>query len=87
MHAYSFHRRKAGNEYGLRLHFFLPSNLSHIVFPLINHQSLFGSILIGPFLMEKADSTLVLDIGRRYPNFTMEDLMELYDDASGQIPM
>lgn len=58
------------------------SNLSHIVFPLINHQSLFGSILIGPFLMEEVNSTLVLDIGRRYPDFTMEDLMELYDDAS-----
>ena len=61
------------------------SNLSHIVFPLINHQSLFGSILIGPFLMEEVNSTLVLDIGQRYPDFTMEDLMELYDDAS-EIP-
>ncbi|MCC8082529.1 MAG: PocR ligand-binding domain-containing protein [Lachnospiraceae bacterium] len=61
------------------------SNLSHIVFPLINHEVLFGSILIGPFLMEQADSTLVLDIGKRYPDFTMEDLMELYDDTA-EIP-
>ncbi|MCD8230763.1 MAG: PocR ligand-binding domain-containing protein [Clostridiales bacterium] len=58
------------------------SNLSHIVFPLINHEVLFGSILIGPFLMEQVDSTLVLDVGQRYPDFTMEDLMELYDDAA-----
>ncbi len=62
------------------------SNLSHIVFPLINRDILFGSILIGPFLMESPDSTLVLDVGRRYPDFTMEDLMELYDDAA-EIPL
>ncbi len=57
------------------------SNLSHIVFPLINHENLFGSILIGPFLMGEVDSTLVLDVGQHYPDFTMEDLMQLYDDA------
>ena len=61
------------------------SNLSHIVFPLINREILFGSILIGPFLMETPDSTLVLDVGRRYPDFSTEDLMELYDDTA-EIP-
>ncbi len=66
-----------GNSYIFSCH----SNLSHIVFPLINHEILFGSILIGPFLMEEADSTLVLDVGRRYPDFSTEDLMELYDDT------
>lgn len=84
MHIHSTAGKRAMNM-GSAYIFSCHSNLSHIVFPLINHQSLFGSILIGPFLMEKADSTLVLDIGRRYPNFTMEDLMELYDDAS-EIP-
>ncbi|MCR5666024.1 MAG: PocR ligand-binding domain-containing protein [Eubacterium sp.] len=57
------------------------SNLSHIVFPLLNHDQLFGSVLVGPFLLETPDSTMVLDVGRRYPDLTMEDLMELYDDA------
>ncbi|MCC8141639.1 MAG: AraC family transcriptional regulator, partial [Lachnospiraceae bacterium] len=57
------------------------SNLSHIVFPLINHENLFGSILIGPFLVGEVDSTLVLDVGKHYPSFSLEDLMELYDDA------
>ncbi len=57
------------------------SNLSHIVFPLLNHDQLFGSVLVGPFLLENPDSTMVLDVGRRYSEFDMEDLMELYDDA------
>ena len=57
------------------------SNLNHIVLPLVSGENLYGSVLVGPFLMMSPDSTLVLDIGRRYKEFTMEDLMELYDDA------
>ncbi len=72
---------KRAMELGSAYIFSCHSNLIHIVFPLINHENLFGSILIGPFLMGDVDSTLVLDIGKHYPDFTMEDLMELYDDA------
>ncbi len=79
---------KRAMEQGSAYIFSCHSNLSHIVFPLINHENLFGSILIGPFLMGEADSTLVLDVGRRYPDFTMEDLMDLYDYAAtvSQVP-
>ncbi len=72
---------RRATELGSAYIFSCHSNLNHIVFPLINHENLFGSILIGPFLMGEVDSTLVLDVGKRYPNLTTEDLMELYDDA------
>ncbi len=81
MHIHSNAGKRAMNL-GSSYIFSCQSNLSHIVFPLINHESLFGSILIGPFLMERADSTLVLDVGHKFPIFSMEDLMELYDDAA-----
>ncbi len=57
------------------------SNLTHIVFPLSNKDYFFGSILVGPFLMQEPDSTMIMDISNHYPNISMEDLMELYDDA------
>ncbi len=31
--------------------------------------------------MEEVDSTLVLDVGKHYPELSTQDLMELYDDA------
>ena len=58
MHIHSNAGKRAMNL-GSSYIFSCQSNLSHIVFPLINHESLFGSILIGPFLMERADSTLI----------------------------
>ncbi len=58
------------------------SNLNHIVFPLMNGDRQYGSVLVGPFLMTPPDSTLIMDIAHRYAGFSMEDLMELYDDAA-----
>lgn len=58
------------------------SNLNHMVFPLISKEVLYGSILVGPFLMDKPDSLLILDVGKRYPSLTKENLLELYDDAN-----
>ena len=57
------------------------SNLDHIVLPLLNGENLYGSVVVGPFLMMPPDSTLVLDLGHRYKEFSLEDLMDLYDDA------
>ncbi len=57
------------------------SNLIHIVFPLTHGKTLLGSVLVGPFLMEEPDSSLIMDISRHYPDLTTEDLMELYDDS------
>jgi len=56
------------------------ANLNHIVFPLINKDSLFGSILVGPFLMDEPDSLLISDIAKHYP-IPSDELMELYDDS------
>lgn len=41
------------------------ANLNHIAFPLIQEQELLGSVIIGPFLMDEPDSTLVSDLAER----------------------
>ncbi len=56
------------------------SNLNHIVFPLMNRDTLFGSILVGPFLMTQPDSVMISDVGKRY-QIPTADLLELYDEA------
>lgn len=56
------------------------ANLNHIVFPLINQNALFGSILAGPFVMDDPDSVLIEDVARHYP-FTTSELLELYDES------
>ena len=56
------------------------AGLNHIVFPLINQNALFGSVLAGPFLMDEPDSVLIEDISRHYP-FTTSELLELYDES------
>ena len=61
------------------------ANLNHISFPLIHNETLLGTVQVGPFLMNEPDSYLMLDIGERYKEFSMRDLMLLYDEAS-EIP-
>lgn len=56
------------------------AGLNHIVFPLINQNALFGSILAGPFLMDEADSVLIEEIAKRYA-FTTSELLDLYDES------
>ena len=56
------------------------ANLNHIVFPLINQNTLFGSILAGPFLMDEPDSLLIEDISKHY-EFTTSELLEMYDES------
>ena len=41
------------------------ANLNHIAFPLIQEGELLGSVIIGPFLMDVPDSTLVSDLAER----------------------
>ena len=57
------------------------SNLNHIVFPLANHNTLLGSILVGPFLMSEPDSMLLSDISEKY-KLPATALLEMYDEAS-----
>ena len=77
--------RKAG-EYAMKLGeayiFTCHANLNHIAFPLINQGDLLGSIIIGPFLMDEPDSTLVTEIAEKQP-VALSLCMELYDELSG----
>ncbi|MCE5343375.1 MAG: PocR ligand-binding domain-containing protein [Eubacteriales bacterium] len=55
------------------------ANLNHIAFPLQSHGELLGCIIIGPFLMDVPDSTLVSGVAESYglsPAFSLE----LYDE-------
>lgn len=62
------------------------ANLNHIAFPLINQSELLGSVIFGPFLMDKPDSTLVSDIAERY-RLEPTLCLELYDELSGLVIM
>ena len=69
--------QKIGQAYMFSCH----ANLSHIAFPLINQQELLGSVIIGPFLIEEPDSTLISEIAERY-RLTPAMSLELYDELS-----
>lgn len=56
------------------------AELNHIVYPLFTKKIFLGSILVGPFLMDAADSVLISDITKRY-TYTMEEALELYDES------
>ena len=55
------------------------ANLNHIAFPLINSGELLGSVIIGAFLMDQPDSTLVSDLAERY-RLPATLSLELYDE-------
>lgn len=55
------------------------ANLNHIAFPLIHRGELLGSVIIGPFLMDTPDSTLVSDLAERQ-NLSPTLSLELYDE-------
>lgn len=57
------------------------SNLNHIVFPLVNNNTLLGSILAGPFLMAEPASLLLSTIGEKY-SIPTSRLLEMYEEAS-----
>lgn len=57
------------------------AELNHIVFPLISRQTFLGSILVGPFLMDRPDSILISNLTRKY-DFTTDQALDLYDELS-----
>lgn len=69
---------KMSTNFGGTYIFSCPSNLNHMVFPLINKNTLFGSVLVGPFLMDEPDSLLISNISDKY-NFTINEVLQLYD--------
>lgn len=58
------------------------ASLNHIAFPLIHQGTLLGSIIVGPFLMDTPDSTIVSATAERY-TISPPMLLELYDELSG----
>lgn len=58
------------------------ANLTHIAFPLIDQKELLGYVIIGPFLMDEPDSTLISGLAEKY-NMSPQLSLELYDELSG----
>jgi len=78
---------KAGRramELGESYIFSCHANLNHIIFPLVNKDTLFGAILVGPFLMDEPDSMLLLDISNRYC-LTTEKTLDLYESMDSVV--
>lgn len=71
---------KIAMELGEPYIFACHADLNHIALPLIHQNTLLGSVLAGPFLMDEADSVLIEDISKKYP-FSTHELLELYDES------
>ena len=61
------------------------AELNHIVYPLISKQTFLGSILVGPFLMDRPDSILISNLTKKY-QITTDEALDLYDEV-GSIPV
>ena len=61
------------------------AHLNHVVFPLLCKGRFLGSILVGPFLMDSPDSTLISDISKRY-KLNINETLDLFEE-SGSIPI
>lgn len=62
------------------------AQLNHIAFPLIYQGELLGSVIIGPFLMDDPDSTLVSELAER-EKLAPTLSLELYDELSDLVVM
>ena len=69
--------RELGEAYIFTCH----ASLNHISFPLMQQGELMASILIGPFLMDRPDSTLVADVMEAHP-LSPALALELYDELT-----
>lgn len=61
--------------------FACPASLNLIAFPLSNQDTLAGAILVGPFLLDVPDSTLIAALSERRP-LSPTALLDLYDGLS-----
>ena len=70
--------QKLGEAYIFTCH----ADLNHIAFPLIYQEELLGVVVVGPFLMDEPDSTVV---GAMAENHEIPPVLclELYDELSG----
>lgn len=67
--------KKIGEAYIFSCH----AGLNHIAFPLMHKDDLLATIIIGPFIMDKPDSTIVSDAAKRYI-LSPAQLLDLYDE-------
>ena len=70
--------KKLGQPYIFSCH----ADLNHIAFPLLNQGELLGCIFVGPFLMDKPDSTLISNLTEKH-KLTPVLSLELYDELPG----
>ncbi len=61
--------------------FACPASLNHIVFPLCSSGVLYGAVVVGPFLMDAPDSTLVAALPGQQP-LAPAVLLDLYDELN-----
>lgn len=57
------------------------ANLNHIAYPLLDRGNLLGSIIVGPFLMDTPDSTILSDLVKNR-QLTPAMALDLYDSLS-----
>jgi len=70
--------QKLGQPYIFSCH----ADLNHIAYPLLNQGELLGCIIVGPFLMDKPDSTLISNLTEKH-KLTPVLSLELYDELPG----
>lgn len=70
--------KKLGQPYIFSCH----ADLNHIAYPMLNQDELLGCIIVGPFLMDKPDSTLIANLTEKH-KLTPVLSLELYDELPG----
>ncbi len=55
------------------------ADLNHIAFPLVNRKILLGTIIVGPFLMDTPDSTLISNMAEKQ-RLSPSLCLDLYDE-------
>ena len=66
--------QKLGQAYIFSCH----ADLNHIAFPLTDREELLGTVIIGPFMMDEADSTHISGLAEKY-RLSPALSLELYD--------
>lgn len=72
---------KKAMELGEPYIFSCSANMNHIIFPLTGKNTFLGSVLVGPFLMDKPDSLLFTDLLKRF-SIPTETLLDMYEEAT-----
>ena len=69
---------RRASELGESYIFSCHANLNHIVFPVMSKDTIFGTVLAGPFIMDDPDSLLLLDIVKKN-GVGPEEFFDLYN--------